>query len=64
MAVTEKFKILKDLSSGTTQNKICVSDNTTKDRNQLKICCSSGKFIISPVWLLDSYDLLQLFRCL
>jgi hypothetical protein len=31
-----------------------VSDNTTKERNQLRICCSSGKVIISPMWLLDS----------
>jgi hypothetical protein len=49
MAVREKFTILKDLSSGTTQNKICASDNTIKERNQLRICCSSGKLIISPM---------------
>jgi hypothetical protein len=49
MAVEKSLQYLKDLSSGTTQNKICVSDNTTKERNQLRICCSSCKFIISPM---------------
>ena len=55
MAVTEKFK--KHMLYHLVQHKkkkICVSDNTTKDRNQLRICCSSDKFIISPMWLVDS----------
>lgn len=54
MAVTENFKIHYVLSYSTTKNGICVPDNITKERNYLGICCHLDKFIISPMWSVES----------